>query len=229
MYGTDGGETAPSRPTPSPAAARPWSSSCDRMRFMSRVEVEDATAELAVAWRPRRAPASRTTATSSCPRERLTAYAEAAGPACGLLGVRGAAHRPRRAAARARHRPPHDPQRGRLDRPRRAPRQGLLPRPGDGRPGAHPRPAAAPADAAAPRRLREPAARASAASCCWARRSSASSAPRPGTTSSARSRWRWSSATCRSTPQLDADGMPAAQEVVVDPEVGLHVRPMLRG
>ena len=27
---------------------------------------------------------------------------------------------------------------------------------------------------------------------------------------------------------LDADGMPAAQEVVVDPEVGLHVRPNLR-
>ncbi len=27
---------------------------------------------------------------------------------------------------------------------------------------------------------------------------------------------------------LDADGLPAAQEVVVDPEVGLHVRPNLR-
>ena len=27
---------------------------------------------------------------------------------------------------------------------------------------------------------------------------------------------------------LDADGMPVAQEVVVDPEVGLHVRPDLR-
>ncbi len=27
---------------------------------------------------------------------------------------------------------------------------------------------------------------------------------------------------------LDADGMPAAQEIVVDPEVGLHVRPNLR-
>ena len=25
---------------------------------------------------------------------------------------------------------------------------------------------------------------------------------------------------------LDVDGMPAAQEVVVDPEVGLHVRPL---
>ena len=26
--------------------------------------------------------------------------------------------------------------------------------------------------------------------------------------------------------QLVADGLPAAQEVVVDPEVGLHVRPL---
>jgi hypothetical protein len=26
---------------------------------------------------------------------------------------------------------------------------------------------------------------------------------------------------------LDADGLPASQEVVVDPEVGLHVRPKL--
>ena len=28
--------------------------------------------------------------------------------------------------------------------------------------------------------------------------------------------------------QLEADGLPAAQEVLVDPEVGLHVRPKLR-
>jgi tRNA-modifying protein YgfZ len=27
---------------------------------------------------------------------------------------------------------------------------------------------------------------------------------------------------------LDADGIPAAQEVLVDPEVGLHVRPSLK-
>ncbi len=27
---------------------------------------------------------------------------------------------------------------------------------------------------------------------------------------------------------LDADGLPASQEVLVDPEVGLHVRPQLR-
>jgi folate-binding Fe-S cluster repair protein YgfZ len=28
--------------------------------------------------------------------------------------------------------------------------------------------------------------------------------------------------------QLEADGLPAAQEMLVDPEVGLHVRPKLR-
>ena len=28
--------------------------------------------------------------------------------------------------------------------------------------------------------------------------------------------------------QFDVDGIPAAQEVIVDPEIGMHVRPMLR-
>ena len=48
----------------------------DRMRFMMRVEVTDATAELAVTWRPSGA--------SFVPRDQLTTYAHAAGPACGL-------------------------------------------------------------------------------------------------------------------------------------------------
>ena len=48
----------------------------DRMRFMMRVEVTDATAELAVTWRP--------TGASFVPRDQLTTYAHAAGPACGL-------------------------------------------------------------------------------------------------------------------------------------------------
>ena len=59
-------------------------------------------------------------------------------------------------------------------------------------------------------------------------RSSAGSAARRGTTSSARSRWRWSSATYPTDVELDAGGLVAAQEVVVDPEIGLHVRPNLR-
>jgi folate-binding protein YgfZ len=57
----------------------------ERMRFMMRVEVSDATAELATAWRPglrtERAPDG---GYEFVPRERLTAYAEAAGPACGI-------------------------------------------------------------------------------------------------------------------------------------------------
>ena len=63
---------------------------------------------------------------------------------------------------------------------------------------------------------------------CSTARSSAASARAPATTSWARSRWPWSSATSRSTPSLHADGLVASQEVVVDPEVGLHVRPKLR-
>ena len=49
----------------------------DRMRFMSRVEVADVTAELALTYRP-------AVGHELVPRDRLTAYAEAAGPACGL-------------------------------------------------------------------------------------------------------------------------------------------------
>ena len=48
----------------------------DRMRFMMRVEVTDVTADLAVTWRPSGA--------SFVPRDQLTTYAHAAGPACGL-------------------------------------------------------------------------------------------------------------------------------------------------
>jgi folate-binding protein YgfZ len=43
---------------------------------MMRVEITDVTEEVAVAWRPK--------GYDLVPRERLTTYAEAAGPACGL-------------------------------------------------------------------------------------------------------------------------------------------------
>lgn len=67
----------------------------ERMKFMTRVEITDVTAELAVAWRPLpavevRASASLETPGRSggkydlVPREQLTSYAEAAGPAAGL-------------------------------------------------------------------------------------------------------------------------------------------------
>jgi folate-binding protein YgfZ len=47
------------------------------MRFLMRVEVADVTEEVAVAWRP-------ASGYDLVPRDRLTAYAEAAGPAAGM-------------------------------------------------------------------------------------------------------------------------------------------------
>ena len=70
--------------------------------------------ELAVTWRPARGEGYERY--ELVPRDQLAAYAEAAGPAAGAVGVRGAADRPRRAAVRRRHRRAHHPQRGRLDR-----------------------------------------------------------------------------------------------------------------
>ena len=51
----------------------------DRMRFMMRVEVSDLTESMAVAWRPVDGGKF-----DVVPREKLTAYAEASGPPCGL-------------------------------------------------------------------------------------------------------------------------------------------------
>ncbi len=154
MYGVDDGEAFTAHVEPGEAAAlAEW---LDRMRFMMRVEVEDLTDDgRGVASGLGLTSASGSTTSSPAPSSRT--YAEAAGPACGHVGLRGAAHRPRRAPLRPGHRPPHHPQRGRLDPVGRAPRQGLLPRAGDGRARAHPRPPAASADPAAPRRLRQPA------------------------------------------------------------------------
>ncbi len=47
-----------------------------RMVFMTRVEITNVTDQIAVAWRPK--------GYDLVPRDRLTTYAEAAGPACGL-------------------------------------------------------------------------------------------------------------------------------------------------
>jgi len=60
-----------------PGAAAALIAYLDRMRFLSRVEVEDVTAEVALTWRP-------AAGHELVPREQLTTYAEAAGPACGL-------------------------------------------------------------------------------------------------------------------------------------------------
>lgn len=74
LYGVDDGEafTAHVEPGAAPALVE-W---LERMRFMMRVEVADVTGEVAIAWRP-------TNGYDLVPRDRLEAYADAAGPAAG--------------------------------------------------------------------------------------------------------------------------------------------------
>ncbi|HWJ09037.1 MAG TPA: folate-binding protein [Nocardioides sp.] len=72
--GVDDGEAFTAHTEPGRAAA--LIAFLERMKFMTRVEITDLTEELAVAWRPGRY--------DLVPREQLTAYAEAAGPAAGL-------------------------------------------------------------------------------------------------------------------------------------------------
>ena len=82
MYGVDDGESFTAHVEPGQAAGLvEW---LDRMRFMIRVEVSEVTDELAVTWRPAArvdgAPYSGYTLVS---RADLQKYADAAGPACG--------------------------------------------------------------------------------------------------------------------------------------------------
>ena len=63
-----------------PGAAAGLVEFLERMKFMMRVEVSDVTDELAVTWRPSRSDDPY----ELVPRDRLTAYAEAAGPAAGM-------------------------------------------------------------------------------------------------------------------------------------------------
>jgi folate-binding protein YgfZ len=75
MYAVDDGEAFTAHVEPGTAAALvDW---LDRMRFLMRVEVADVTDELAVAWRP-------ASGYDLVPRDRLSAYADAAGPAAGM-------------------------------------------------------------------------------------------------------------------------------------------------
>ena len=80
LHGVDDGEvfTAHVEPGTVEALVR----FLDRMRFMMRVEVADVTAERAVAWRP--VPDSDAGRYDVLPRPDLPAYAAAVGPACGL-------------------------------------------------------------------------------------------------------------------------------------------------
>jgi folate-binding protein YgfZ len=84
FYGYDDGESFAAHTEPGQAAA--LVEFLDRMRFMMRVEVTQVTDELAVTWRPSAAGESTGPydAYELVPRDQLTAYAEAAGPACGF-------------------------------------------------------------------------------------------------------------------------------------------------
>ncbi len=85
FYGVDDGEVFTAHVEPGEAA--PLTAWLDRMRFMTRVEVEDVTEELAVAWRQvvdSTDPASVSGKYDVFPRGDLEKYAEAAGPACGM-------------------------------------------------------------------------------------------------------------------------------------------------
>jgi tRNA-modifying protein YgfZ len=83
MYGVDDGEafTAHVEPGKAPALVE----FLDRMRFMMRVEVTDATEQVAVAWRPAaRVDGAPYSGYVFVPRTDLEMFAEAAGPACGM-------------------------------------------------------------------------------------------------------------------------------------------------
>ncbi len=81
--GVDDGEAFLAHTEPGAAAA--LGGFLDRMKFMMRVEVNDVTEELAVAWRPAVEPVENAPGRYDVfSRTDLAKYAEAAGPACGL-------------------------------------------------------------------------------------------------------------------------------------------------
>ena len=83
LVGTDDGESFLAHTEPGRVEA--LVTFLDRMRFLMRVEVEDLTSSYAVAWRPLAdAPPGVAGRYDVFDRSRLGAYAEAAGPPCGL-------------------------------------------------------------------------------------------------------------------------------------------------
>ena len=84
FYGYDDGEAFTAHTEPGQAGA--LIEFLERMKFMMRVEVSDVSDELAVTWRPRPDAdgAHPYAGYEFVPRARLAEYAEAAGPACGF-------------------------------------------------------------------------------------------------------------------------------------------------
>nr|WP_228501096.1 glycine cleavage T C-terminal barrel domain-containing protein [Nocardioides agariphilus] len=230
--GVDDGEAFTAHTEPGAAAA--LVEFLDRMRFMMRVEVAEVTSELAVTWRPRVSAGSSAdeAAYELVPRDRLEAYARAAGQPCGTWAfeaLRIARGEPRLGLDTDHRTIPNEVGWiGQADRPgavhldkgcyrgqETVARVHTLGRP--------------------PRRLT-----------LLHLDGSENRLPRQGADllhdgrvvgmvgSSARHHELGPIALAlvkRNVPieaTLDADDMPASQEVVVDPEVGLHVRPNLR-
>jgi folate-binding protein YgfZ len=87
FFGSDDGEAFTAHTEPGQAAA--LLEFLERMKFMMRVEVADVTGEVAVTWRPARLDGGENApgpyaGYELIPRDRLTAYAEAAGPPAGI-------------------------------------------------------------------------------------------------------------------------------------------------
>ena len=87
FFGSDDGESFIAHTEPGRAAA--LVAFLERMKFMTRVEVTDVTDELAVTWRPAKldggdTPEGAYAGYELVARDRLSAYAEAAGPPAGL-------------------------------------------------------------------------------------------------------------------------------------------------
>ena len=230
MYGIDDGEAFTAHVEPGEAA--PLAAWLDRMRFMMRVEVEDLTDELAVAWRPVDSPveeraqrASRNHPRSSgkydvFARTDLEKYAEAAGPACGTWAfeaLRIARGEPRFGQDTDHRTIPNEvgwiPSAVHLDKGCYRGQETVARVHTLGRP---------------PRRLtllhldgsdnRLPTRGAPVLTRRNAR--SASSAARPATTSTARSPWPCSSATCPSTPSSRPTACPRARRSSSTPRSG---------
>jgi tRNA-modifying protein YgfZ len=83
MYGVDDGTAFTAHVEPGEAASLvEW---LDRMRFMMRVEVREVTGDVAVTWRPAaRVDGAPYSGYTFVPRADLTAFAAAVGPACGM-------------------------------------------------------------------------------------------------------------------------------------------------
>ena len=240
MYGVDDGEAFTAHVEPGEAA--PLAAWLDRMRFMMRVEVEDLTEDLAVAWRPvsvAEAPAAEAARDDAVdrgkydvfPRAELEKYADAAGPACGMWAfeaLRIARGEPRLGQDTDHRTIPNEvgwiPSAVHLDKGCYRGQETVARVHTLGRP---------------PRRLtllhldgsdnRLP----TRGAPVLFRRSGSDETREVGFVGSSARHHEYGPIALallkRNVPvdaELDADGLPAAQEIVVDPEVGLHVRPL---